>query len=265
MYAGFKLSLETAKTLLPTGGIKNQTVGQNNMEAGKALRQKLEAFLLNDGSLDATKMLDSWFPSIYRHVFISHSHKDEEIAIRLATWLQNKFSITSFIDSSAWGFCDDLLKDLDNKYCYLESTQTYSYEKRNVSTTHVHTLLSIALAMMLDSCECIIFLNTPNSIKAKDSIASADKETTSSPWIFSELSVSRLIRRRPLIDHRQGHVKIALDEVRGKALSVQYPAPQEHLIQLGLTDLQGWQQPSYLTPYSALDALYKRYPILICQ
>ncbi len=259
MHVGFKLSLDAANTLVPSGAAANLTVAQNNLEAGKALRQKLESFLLNDGALDATKMLDSWFPSLYRHVFISHSHKDNEMAIRLATWLQSKFSITSFIDSSAWGFCDELLKDLDNRYCLSESKKTYSYEKRNVSTTHVHTLLSVALAMMLDSCECVIFLNTPNSIKTKDSIAGADTETTSSPWIFSELSISRLIRKRPLFEHRRGHQKIAMEEALAKALTVEYPAPQEHLIQLEVDGLKSWQQSTYLTPYSALNALYKRY------
>lgn len=258
MYAGFKINLETAKKILPTSETKNPTVYDNNQKAGRALREKIETFLLNDGSLDATQMLESWFPSIYRHVFISHSHKDEKMAIRLATWLQDKFSITCFIDSSAWGFCDDLLKNLENQYCYNESTKTYSYEKRNISTAHVHTLLNVALAMMLDSCECIIFLNTPNSIKAKDSIASVDAETTSSAWIYSELSVSRLIRRRPLSEHRERR----LNEAYGRTLSVQYPAPQGHLIELDPATLQDWQQLTFRTPHSALDDLYKRYTIL---
>ena len=50
---------------------------------------------------------------------------------------------------------------------------------------------------MIDSCECIIFLNTPNSVKPREVI---DKLV--SPWIYSEIGVTKLITKKSINEHR---------------------------------------------------------------
>src|SRR5690606_35011062 len=138
-----------------------------------------------------------WFPQIDADIFISHSHSDEKMAILLAGWLKETLGVYVFIDSCIWGYSNDLLRQIDNKHCLNPSGETYSYEKRNNSTSHVHMMLSTALNMMIDKTECLFFLNTPNSISTKEVISQ-----TESPWIYSEISMSELVRRKKLSEYR---------------------------------------------------------------
>jgi hypothetical protein len=252
MYAGFKLSAEEARPFLLSAKDNDPAVRHANQEAVKAVRDQLESFLLDDGALDAEKMQEAWFPQFRRHVFISHSRSDKDLAYKLASWLRQRFAITSFIDSSAWGFVDDLLKQLDNDYCLQKDKTTYSYQKRNISTAHVHTLLTIALAKMIDDCECVFFINSENSIKTKDMLTDGGK--TESPWIFSELSLSRLVRRRPRVEHRFQRAFESAAEDHKEPLTLRYPAPQEHLVPLDFVKLRGLEATNMAE--NALDALY---------
>jgi hypothetical protein len=77
-----------------------------------AIRSAIELFKNSDGSLNASKITADWFPRINADVFISHSKNDSELTVRLAGFLQYEFGLTSFVDSSAWGYADDLLRIL---------------------------------------------------------------------------------------------------------------------------------------------------------
>ncbi len=55
----------------------------------------------------------------------------------------------------------------------------------------IHMMLSTALAMMMDATECVLFLKTPNAITSSDAVSK-----TESPWLFYELAMMRLIRRK---------------------------------------------------------------------
>lgn len=78
--------------------------------------------------------------------------------------LYDEFKLTAFVDSCVWGYCDDLLKQIDNEYCKKKDGKTYDYELRNYTTSHVHMMLSTALIEMIDNTECIMFYNTPSSV-----------------------------------------------------------------------------------------------------
>ncbi|EGO2616311.1 TPA: hypothetical protein ACG8UZ_002949, partial [Enterococcus faecium] len=145
--------------------------------------------------LDADEIIKDWFPTIKADIFISHSHADEKLAIRFASWLFENFGLTAFIDSSVWGYSSDLLKKIDQKYCYKEQTKTYDYDKRNVTTSHVHMMLSTALNNMIDSTECLFFLNTPNSISLSNEITNEQKFTYS-PWLYSELTTASIVEKK---------------------------------------------------------------------
>lgn len=155
----------------------------------------LKPFLLDNEYIDGTALKDIWFSIAKADVFISHSHQDIEKVKAFAGWLKNKFGLTAFIDSCAWGYCDDLLKLIDDRFCKHQNGKTYDYKLRNYTTSHVHTMLSAALLDMIDRTECLIFYNTPQSICLKDELNKVDKaEKTLSPWIYSELSATRVLR-----------------------------------------------------------------------
>jgi len=198
------------------------------------IKEKIDSFVLEDGSLDGSEMQADWFPQVKADVFISHSHKDRDLAIAFSGWLNKNFGLVAFIDSCIWGCSDDLLEMIDNEYCWLYGN-IYSYEKHNQSTSHVHMMLSTALAMMIDKTECIIFLNTPNSITSNGIISK-----TKSPWIYSEIATTKLVQKK--IPERYKYNKnitksfTAIEE----PLHIKYGISTEHLKQLDNSDLNKW-------------------------
>ena len=255
MFSGFNLKL-----------VERDIIAPGFYEAGRELfdqqksiiKQDLNDYVLKDGILSESKIEKDWFPSIEADVFLSHSHRDEKLVISLAGWLYQLFGIRSFIDSCVWGYSDDLLKLMDNKYCVSKykddgKIETYSYEKRNGSTSNVHMILSSCLVKMIDNTECLIFVNTPNSLNISDAI---NNQSTSSPWIYNELLMSKIIRHKklseyrakPILEHRQDSF----------SLSIKYDVTLDHLCELNGQDLL------YISKYhrnknpkSTLDELYK--------
>ncbi len=158
----------------------------------------LKDFLFKNESIDGTALKNQWFKVEKADIFLSHSHDDIEKVKAFSGWLYDKFGLTSFIDSSVWGYCDELLKLIDDTYCKNEDGSTYNYKLRNYSTSHVHAMLSSAISEMINKAECIIFFNTPNSIVLKDEINKVKeykKEYTKSPWIYYELSMTQMIKK----------------------------------------------------------------------
>lgn len=170
---------------------------ENKFLANKDFNIFLKDFIIRDSVnrdliLDGAKLAEHYFPSVQADIFISHSHKDVEKAKAFAKYIYIKTGLVSFIDSEVWSFADDLLRCLDNEYCYNSGSMLYSYEKRNISTSYVHMMLNTALLNMIDKCECLFFLSTPNSFNTEKEI----KNTTFSPWIYSELSMANVIRKK---------------------------------------------------------------------
>lgn len=197
-------------------------------EQKKSTKVLLESII--DGTIDGTKVQNDWFPEIKADIFLSHSHKDIELAEKLAIWLDEKFGLKTFIDSNVWGYADDLLKKIDDEYCFKDGY--YIYERRNLTTSHVHMMLNVALSKMIDKCECVFFLNTPNSIKLSESM----KSQTSSAWIYSELILSKIIRKKTRKEHRQ-RFTILRDSAE---FDINYDVPIDHLEEIDFRDLYKW-------------------------
>lgn len=249
MYKGFNLDLgnEDFSSFLKIGR-EIHTSNKNLVE------QKLESFKDQNGKLLASEIIAGWFPPIEADVFLSHSHRDEAEIIGLAGWLKQEFGLVSFIDSCIWGYSTDLLKIIDDEYCYDKKTATYNYQQRNRSTGHVHMMLSTALSKMINSCECIIFANTPNSISAEDYIKGT---TTDSPWIYSEIAMTSIIQKRAPNDHRRvlAKSKIATESI-SESLKIKYDVNLTHLTSLNISDLNKWHSKNDKTGAESLDTLY---------
>ena len=251
MHARFNLDPESQKwaKYIPTG---QQLHSANKI----VVETQLKVFENADGRLDAEKIINNWFPTIKADVFLSHSHKDENKVIGLAGWLKEEFGLNSFIDSTVWGYSDKLLRLIDDIYCKNSVKTMYLYDKRNRSTSHVHMMLSTALMSMIDQCECIIFVNTPNSFKPTDYINGQGK--TESPWIYSEIAMTRMLRQRSSLEHRHKSQVIIANE-QFHELRVSYPTDLLHLTPLSTGDLDAWAQKeaSQYNGADALDSLYE--------
>lgn len=226
----------------------------------KQVRDEIEKFILDDGTIDGSDMQNSWFPKINTDIFISHSHNDREKAIAFAGWLNTVFDLNVFIDSTVWGNANELLRLIDDKYCLHSDGNSYSYEKRNFSTSHIHTMLSSALMTMIDQSECMFLLNTPKSINTSSVI-----NKTHSPWIYYEIGVSKFIRKRKpnrkINDILKKSFKAAQQE-----LNIEYKLDIDHLSSIKMSNLREWKQ-NYLAinqkiEIHGLDLLYAMYNLL---
>lgn len=145
--------------------------------------------------LDGRKLEESWFKPITADFFISHKSEDADKARRLGAYLQSKGK-TVFIDSSIWGNIANLQRLIDNDYCLNEDKSFYIYDKRNKSTSYAHMLLANALLKTIANCNNFVFLNTPNSLKAADTVTNMAE--TNSPWIYFEINVANTLLKKPL-------------------------------------------------------------------
>lgn len=260
MFVGFNTHITEQGVFYPKFKDSGQGLFDEQMST---VHSGLSSYALDENNLDASRIEDDWFPSINADVFISHSHKDQELAIGLAGWLHELFGISSFIDSCVWGYADDLLKMIDKKYCVIkrkpdESVDTYDYNKRNQSTAHVHMILNTALQKMIDRTECLFFLNTPNSLLIDNVIAGS---ATASPWIYSELTFSRLCRKRKLSEYRRQLAHGSWHECA--QLNVKYDVSLSHLVDLNDSDLlQIGMKSSKKRPLDALDDLYSNLKLI---
>ena len=136
---------------------------------------------------------------------------------------------------------------------------------RNYTTSHVHMMLSTALTEMIDKTECIIFFNTPNSINLAEELekvkTAEKKHTTTSPWIYHELSMTTMLRAVEPVRFRTTLEHFARDSIQ-KPQFIHY-VDKELAEMTTLTDCQlmkwqnNWTANSRKNGQNALDELYK--------
>lgn len=242
MYRAFELSLDE--------GIRREEffsecmkIGKSDLESEeKSVRSLLRDVMWN-GTIDGTSLIDSYFPTFHKDVFLSYSHDDQDVAYMVAGLLTGCFGLKVFMDSMFWGSADALLQEIDDEYCSQEKSNTYSYWKRNLSTSHVHAMLTSAIMRAMDQAEAVIFLNTPHSAPSiGDAIAHGGYgDYTMSPWIYEEMLLTTVLRE---VDWREYRREWRLDEGAlehfEKSLKVAYKLPKERLIPLTLDDIMEW-------------------------
>ncbi len=236
-------ALDSVQCLINEGYERTRSIGDE-------VYVSLADIILADGTVDGDYVLKNYFPTVKADVFISHSHDDADLAIAFSQWLYENFGITAFVDHTIWGSGDRLIKELDNRYCYQSDTKTYNYKTRNLTTSFVHLMLASAISKMIDSCECLIFLNTPQSLSANPK-----GNTTGSPWIFYELLMAKLLmEKRSTRQFSQGG---SIQEGGRISFTVLQTPPTDFLSVLTVPILKKWKvyAPND-NPKRALEILY---------
>lgn len=141
------------------------------------------------GIIDGEKLQNFVFPTDNYDIFISHSHDDLEIAKQFAAWLKEKYDYSVFLDSFVWNSADGLLQEIDNLYCK-QRNGLYNYRKRNYSTAHIHTMLSMSIMEIIKNSSAGIFINSPHSINLRN-LSNNNRAKTLSPWIYQEIMFMR--------------------------------------------------------------------------
>ena len=195
MYRGFKITKETIEKILEDKEYYRRGYKREAEEIKKEIKNKLEKYLTSNSKIDVEKLREEWFPTEKYDIFLSHSHVDIEDIEALAGYLVQEKGLKVFVDSFIWGHYDILLGQLNNRYNQTWESDTfditYNHQGANWCCTNVTIILNSALQEVIDKSEALFFYNTPNSITHDYK----NKDRTESPWIFSEIETSRIIRK----------------------------------------------------------------------
>lgn len=237
-------------------------IGETHLNEQKAkVSEDIKKYII-DGIADGTQMEKDWFPQMEADIFISHSHTDEELAKGLAGWLYSCFGLTCFIDSCVWGYADELLELINDEYSDKKDKPSggcvYDHKKCNTASKHVNTMLTIALHKMIDKAEITILLNTNSSIKRYKDVY---QQSTYSPWIYSEIVCTEIVRKKPISEYRWEPVlehNFEKSQARNDGFTAAYAVSLDHLESLDLLKLFEWKNlyDNHNVRYP-LDYLYK--------
>ena len=266
MFSGYNLSLSDNFFKCKEDFSHYKNLGEEHL-TNEVYRYKKEiANYINKDEINGSRIQRDCFPEIEADIFISHSHNDVNLANALAGWIHETFGLKVFIDSNVWIDSNKLLDDLNTNYSdkreELDGSFVYDYKSCNDVSKHVNIMLSIALQKMIDKTECVILLNTNNSIKVFDE-KNKKIDITYSPWIYSEIICTQIARKKPLLLYRD--YKSA--ELIGTILCEQYinmkifyDISLNHLIEIKKENLIEWkneyEENEELYIEKPLDALY---------
>lgn len=217
----------------------------------------LSTFIKPNGHLDARLLQGEWFPEVKADIFISHSRRDQELAIAFSGFLKKVFGLDAFVDSTIWHNVEDLQEEVDAPLWNPES-ETYNYKRRNQSTAYVHMLLSTALTKMIDNSEAIFFLSTPNSLR------SIGRLSTSSAWIYHELFTANYLRMKYPSRNRELSQRMfsgrILEGRKADGFSMDFDVDLSKFHTFTYAHLEDWVKINYYNGNThPLDLLYKTY------
>jgi len=266
MFLPYKIT-STQISELTKGHLLNRTFLNQYDSLKGILYSNLDINIIKERLIQGTRLQEQWFPTdpelMKFDVFISHSHKDDDNHIKpLASWLWQHLGLKSFIDSQFWQYADDLLKRMDDWYAK-KNSGNYDYGVRNYTTSHVHAMLSMALMRMMSNTECVLFVDSDNSIKYDKGQAK-----TPSPWIYEEICYANNLEIKipqryinqlmPL--HESGGVikqRMFCSREENPELTIQYKVNLDDFYEIKVSDLRAdWNGGNRNT--AALDYLHKK-------
>lgn len=135
----------------------------------------------NGEFIDAQVIQKALFPNIKKKFFISHSHQERGLALRVA---QELGIGNCFIDSLFWSSADNTLTGIQRRLLDPKKKEN-TYSNLNELASHFYSMLSVAIQNAI--AEASIFIYIPPS----SSFAKSGKDYQYSPWIYQELSFAR--------------------------------------------------------------------------
>jgi hypothetical protein len=264
MFSKYNLSLHNSNEINSNNDLNHSLSKLSGLVEKLSIHNSLKSLVSDPKIINGSELQNDWFPEVSCEVFISHSRADKELAETLAHYLYANFSLSSFIDSWVWQESDSLLSALDEKYNVLIENdrlygKLYDHSKCKETCSHVNMILNTALHKMIDKTECLIFLNTPNSVPAFN-----PGEQTYSPWIYSELEFARMVRRT---NHDRPKKAMHIEKL---AANERTEPPILHDLDLStFTKLtsdslkkwkNSWRDNNISSSLHALDCLYELYP-----
>lgn len=203
MFLPFKISIQEIQKLLYRNDYKKQslkyTIFVNNVNNAIKGSINPELFISDfDDEINGSKLRDEWFPvdliEQQFDVFISHSHRDEESKRTIslfASWLYDIYGIKSFIDSYYWDYAGNLIDELNNHFSNPRKVGTstnYNYSSAKFINSCVDIMLANALTDMISHIDCVLFIDSDNSLSYHKSNGRYSANMTSSPWIYHEIN-----------------------------------------------------------------------------
>lgn len=254
MYRAFNLQLEE-------NALKAYAADRTKYEYEKSNSKEVLAKLIaSEDTVSASEIKNILFPQTQSfNIFLSHSHNDLDLALRVKEYLENELGLTVFIDSVYWDNINEL-QDILNEYHRNRVSGLFNHQKTMDVAVHANMILASALTEMIDRCECVFFLNTDNSvIKGEDVVEGND--ATYSPWIYHEIYTTTIIktkinRDRVLLEHMDSKLMFCVSSMP----SIQYGLDLENMDLIDEEDLDIWLnvflQKNRERDIHALDVLY---------
>ncbi len=182
----YKVATDVVDKVYTTSPIESKQPLKRPCKLQNELRRLVKG---ESGIIDGGRLRNFVFPTDNYDVFISHSHDDLEKAKQFAAWLEEQYNYRVFLDSFVWNSADGLLREIDNLYCK-QRNGLYNYHRRNYSTAHIHTMLSMSIMEIIKRSKVGIFIDSHHSINL-ERLCNSNQAKTLSPWIYQEIMFMR--------------------------------------------------------------------------